>query len=349
MYSIKKFEFTKNKTAWNVFIKNNSEGHFFFETDYLFYHKERFEDFSLLIYNQKNELICVLPACFEKIEEEKIGEEKNIFSHKGLTFGGFVFKDKLSFLEKRKCVLDCLHFLEKYNFKYLIIKPIPSFFLMDKNEAIHRILNDNLLESTILRVEANCVIDLPTSKTDYQNTTYQNYSKRKKRNLKKASQANLEIEKIKIATDFWKIIEQNLRCRHNLLPVHSAIEIQLLHDKFSQNIHFLIVKNSKNDIIACSVVFIYQSTIHLQYLAATKKGKETNALDFLINYLVENHSVFFNKSTPSKGFEYLSLGVSDLRNTNEIRDNNSINEGLFKWKEEFGAKVFSHFVYQIAL
>ena len=346
MYSIKKFNFKENNlennNEWNSFIKTNSEGHFFFETDYLFYHKERFEDFSLMIYNDKKNLICVLPACFEG--------EKILHSHTGLTFVGFIFKDNLSFLEQRQIVFSCLDFLKQNDFNELIIKPLPSYFQLgnQKNESVHRLLNDNLIESKILRLEANSVITLPKSESDYQKINYQNYSKRKKRNLQKTFNFDLKVEKTALATDFWKIIEDNLKLRHNLSPVHSAAEIQLLHDKFPQNILFFVVKNNAQ-IIACSVIFIYQSTIHLQYMAATNGGKKTNALDFLIDELIKNHSIYFDKiikTSPTGRFEYLSLGVSELRNN---KDGNSINEGLFKWKEEFGAKTFSHFVYQIKL
>lgn len=336
MYSIQKFDFKENKQIWNLFIKNNSDGHFFFETDYLFYHKKYFEDFSLLIY-KKTELVCVLPACLESMENKKI-----LHSHKGLTFGGFIFKDKLSFLEKRKVVFACLDFLKNTNFNSLIIKPLPSYFLIETNESIHRLLNDNLIENKILRVEANSVIDLPKNELDYKNN-YQNYSKRKKRNLQKAFNSNLKLEKTNLSTLFWQIIEENLKTRHHLLPVHSAAEIQLLHTKFSQNIAFFVVKNdteNNTEIIACSVVFIYQNVIHVQYMAATKEGKVVNALDFMIDKFIKNHSIYFDKNK----LNYLSLGVSELRNNTQ---KDSINEGLFKWKEEFGAKTFSHFVYQI--
>ena len=363
MYSIKKFNFKEDNKEWNSFIKANSEGHFFFETDYLFYHKERFEDFSLMIYDKKDTLVCVLPACFE-IEAKSpavVGVPTNdnnpqiLHSHKGLTFGGFIFKDKLSFLEKRQIVFSCLDFLKKNEFTDLIIKPLPSYFQLDnqKDESIHRILNDNLIESKILRVEANSVITLPKSELDFQEINYQNYSARKKRNLKKAYQSNLRIEKTELATDFWNILEDNLKLRHNLSPVHSVDEIQLLKNKFPKNILFSLVKDFQNEIMACSVSFVYQTTIHLQYMAATKKGKEICALDFLINHLIENHVIHFDKiikTSPTGSFEYLSLGVSELRNnTGNTTEKNSINEGLFKWKEEFGAKTFPHFVYQIKL
>ncbi|WP_291727925.1 hypothetical protein [Bernardetia sp.] len=335
MFSIKKFDFKEDKKNWNTFIETNSEGHFFFETDYLFYHKERFDDFSLMFFDRKNELVCVLPACVEvmgsSVETTTMAKlSKLLYSHKGLTFGGFIFKDDLSFIVRQKCVFAALKFLKENNFEKLILKPLPSYF--NNNETIHRILNDKKINSQTVRVEANSVIELSTN-------TISKYSKRKQRNLQKAKKASLQVEKINYSTDFWHIIEHNLKTRYHISPVHSATEIQFLKDIFPQNIHFFVVKNS-TQIMACSVAFIYQTTIHLQYMAATNEGKKVNALDFLIDEIIKNYPNYFNKNS----FDYLSLGVSENRDEKE-----TINEGLFKWKEEFGAKVCSHFVYQINL
>jgi len=48
-------------SEWNVFIENSKNGTFLFQRDFMEYHKDRFEDFSLLVYFKKK-LVCVLPA-----------------------------------------------------------------------------------------------------------------------------------------------------------------------------------------------------------------------------------------------------------------------------------------------
>lgn len=68
------------------------------------YHSDRFQDFSLMIY-EENKLIAVLPA-------NRVGE--TVFSHQGLTYGGlvlplnsklynviFIFKAILKYLNER--------------------------------------------------------------------------------------------------------------------------------------------------------------------------------------------------------------------------------------------------------
>ena len=49
------------------------------------YHKERFEDFSLLVFD-KVKLVAVLPA--NRVDNK-------VYSHQGLTYGGLVYASKL--------------------------------------------------------------------------------------------------------------------------------------------------------------------------------------------------------------------------------------------------------------
>ena len=49
------------KGTWNSFVKNSKNGHFFFQRDYMEYHSDRFDDISLMIFNDKENLISILP------------------------------------------------------------------------------------------------------------------------------------------------------------------------------------------------------------------------------------------------------------------------------------------------
>jgi hypothetical protein len=45
------FKYTKDqKNNWNEFVKNSKNAHFFFQRDYMEYHRDRFEDFSLIFF-----------------------------------------------------------------------------------------------------------------------------------------------------------------------------------------------------------------------------------------------------------------------------------------------------------
>ena len=70
---------------WNAFISNAKNVTFLFHRDFMEYHSDKFQDFSLLVFDE-DKLVSVLPA--NRIEE-------TIFSHQGLTYGGFVFESKI--------------------------------------------------------------------------------------------------------------------------------------------------------------------------------------------------------------------------------------------------------------
>ena len=78
-YTVKKYTENDFKT-WNDFIAQAKNATFLFHRDFMEYHKDRFEDYSLMIF-EGEKLVAVLPA-------NKSGEI--VYSHQGLTYGGLV-------------------------------------------------------------------------------------------------------------------------------------------------------------------------------------------------------------------------------------------------------------------
>lgn len=70
---------------WNAFIGQAKNATFLFHRDFMEYHKDRFEDFSLIVVDDEK-WVAVLPA-------NVIGNQ--IFSHQGLTYGGLVYTEKV--------------------------------------------------------------------------------------------------------------------------------------------------------------------------------------------------------------------------------------------------------------
>ena len=70
---------------WNDFVANAKNATFLFNRDFMEYHSDRFEDNSLLIFDEKDKLVAIFPA-------NRIGNE--LFSHQGLTYGGLILDEK---------------------------------------------------------------------------------------------------------------------------------------------------------------------------------------------------------------------------------------------------------------
>ena len=84
--TIKKYS-SNFKSSWDDFIDASKNATFLLKRDFIEYHKKRFQDYSLLFFNEK-ELVGLLPA---NIVADKI------FSHQGLSYGGLVLSPKVKF------------------------------------------------------------------------------------------------------------------------------------------------------------------------------------------------------------------------------------------------------------
>lgn len=81
--TVKKYDQNDYK-IWNDFVSQAKNATFLFHRNFMEYHKDRFEDFSLLIFEEEK-LRAILPA-------NKNGN--TVYSHQGLTYGGLVYKDE---------------------------------------------------------------------------------------------------------------------------------------------------------------------------------------------------------------------------------------------------------------
>ena len=99
-YIVKRYE-TKNYSDWNAFISTAKNATFLFNRDFMEYHSDRFDDFSLMIY-EEDKLVSVLPA-------NRVGA--TIYSHQGLTYGGLVYNNKIKLISVVEILKNILKFL----------------------------------------------------------------------------------------------------------------------------------------------------------------------------------------------------------------------------------------------
>ena len=73
------------KCLWDSFVDNSKNGTFLHKRDYMEYHKDRFEDFSLMVFDESDseimQLIALLPANIV---------DDTVYSHRGLTYGALI-------------------------------------------------------------------------------------------------------------------------------------------------------------------------------------------------------------------------------------------------------------------
>ena len=311
-YTIKRYN-SEYFTIWNAFVSSSSNATFLFHRDFMEYHSDRFEDYSLLVFEDEK-LISILPA--NRVDD-------TIFSHQGLTYGGFVFENDISILQIKLVILNTLSFLKENNFKTLKIKEIVSIYLTNSNKGI----SSFLLESgaIISSKKMNLAIDF---KSDFK------VSKSKLKHFKRINSIGLEIKKEGDLSIFWnEVLIPRLDQKFGSKPVHSIDEISKLKVKFPENIYQYNVYLD-NEILAGITIFKTNNVIKSQYGTTTENGEKYRALDFLYINLINEFK---------DEFDFFDMGTVD--DDSEL----GYNIGLFNQKKELGCSVFEQNFYELLL
>ena len=116
-YTIRKYN-KEDLEIWNDFIKKSINGSFLFYRDFMEYHEDRFDDFSLLIYKNQH-LVGIIPANYSN---------NYVFSHQGLTYGGLILKHYLGAKKLMEIISEVLKFLSGQNKNAFVVKLIPFFY-----------------------------------------------------------------------------------------------------------------------------------------------------------------------------------------------------------------------------
>lgn len=307
-------KYTKDqKNNWNEFVKNSKNVHFFFQRDYMEYHSDRFEDFSLMFFDETDKLIAMLPANIK---------ENILYSHQGLTFGGFLVDDKM----KTETMLEIFEllkqFLKEKNIVKIIYKCIPYIYHIKPSEEDRYGLFRN--DAKLIRRDVTSTVDL---------TEQVRYSKGRKWTINKAKKESIETFESDDYETFWKLLTSVLEANHEAKPVHTLEEMIKLALLFPKNIKLFLAKKDER-VVSGALIYENQSVVHTQYLANSEEGRELGALDLLIDYLIKD--IYKNK-------KYFDFGIS-----NEDAGR-YLNTGLIAQKEGFGARAVVHDFYELEI
>lgn len=298
------------KSQWDNFIVGSKNGTFLFYRDFLEYHKDRFNDYSILFY-KNDKVIAILPA--NKLKNK-------IYSHQGLTYGGLILEDNIKFSDVLQVFKLLLSHLNESNYESLIIKEIPEIYNVLPSDEVKYLLHKTNAE--LIRRDVLSVIKIGRN----------SYSRDRIQGNKRGEKLKLNIKEVSNFEDFWNIILiPNLKNKHGVNPVHSLEEITRLNSIFPNNIRQFNVY-LKERIVAGATIFETKTTAHVQYISGNEEKNKLGSLDFLFTYLIEK--VFSNK-------EYFDFGISNENN------GKNINEGLLYWKEGFGARAITQDFYEI--
>jgi len=302
---------------WDGFCSKSPNATFLHTRNFLSYHGNRFQDCSILI-EHEGQVIGLMPAA------QHLRYKHIVVSHPGITYGGIVHAGALkgaSMIEALNCIKKFLH---ERGYKQLQYKATPFIYhqslLQDDLYALHR------LGARRFRCDLSSCIDLGSR---------MRVSERRRRALKKAIKSEVDIYfGIDYVSDLWEVLTDNLREKHGTSPTHSLDEISLLAQRFPGQIKFVIARNH-GIVVAGVVLFCISHTVHAQYIASNNLGQEISALDAVFEACI--------KEAVNQGARYFDFGISTEA------EGSILNEGLYRFKSEFGSGGVVHEFYEIEL
>ena len=287
---------------WNDFVAHSKNGTFLFNRDYMDYHSDRFEDHSLMFYRD-GRLYGLMPA----------NRKGNVFqTHAGLTYGGLVMDAKTTAAATVELFRELNDYLCAEGFHRVLYKCIPWMYHQLAAEedlyAIARTCNARLQERDLgtVIIQSNAL----------------RWERIRRRALKRAQEAGIIVERSDDMAGFWQVLCDNLKRTYDSKPVHTLAEIELLRNRFPENIVLYVAK--KNDeILAGMVRYVSSQVARAQYSSASLLGKQLGAIDIIYDRVICH--------------DYSHLPYFEF-GTSAMADSNAINESLVFQKEGFGGR-----------
>ena len=281
-YSIKRYK-EEDKPQWDNFVAGSKNGTFLFHRNFMEYHADRFEDYSLLFY-KNDKLISVLPANVVNT---------TVYSHQGLTYGGLILHN-LNGEEVHQLFKTLVSFLRDQGMHNFVVKSIPPFYhKKPANELYFELINQGGL---LYHKDLNLAIDYSKPLSIHKN---------KLKHYRRQEDLGFTIAETENFSPFWdNVLIPRLATRHKVAPVHSLEEIQLLKSRFPDRIKQYEIRLN-DEILAGITTFETGTVVKSQYGATTNSGEKYRALDYLFISLIRKYKEsgyhFFDMGTVTDG------------------------------------------------
>lgn len=311
MITIKRYN-PNDAAAWDAFVDASKNGTFMLKRGYMDYHSNRFEDHSLMFYND-DELVALLPATLHGAE---------LRSHGGLTYGGIICCYTMKQHTMNECFMALKDYLLSNNIKLLLYKAIPYIYHhYPCQEDLYTLWCNG---AQLIRRDVSTTIDLEVPLK---------LPKGRKAQIARAKREGIRVETSNDFETFIALENSVLTQYHQTQAVHTGAELTLLHSRFPDNIRLLTAIHD-NEMIAGVLLFVYDNIVHTQYMASSEYGRANGGLDLIISTIIEEYKS--NK-------KYLDFGIS----TEDA--GRFLNNGLISQKESFGGRSIVYDFYELTI
>ena len=321
MIEIKKF-IIEQSDLWEKIVKEANNGTLFHTRKFLSYHPPgRFTDHSLIIY-KKDKPYILFPAAEREIEGERF-----LVSHPGSSYGSFIVPTELPFAESYSIVESLIKYTKKQKFDGIRLTPPPTIY----NRRLSNYVDFSLLQHGFkyLKREISSILFL-------EETIEQNLNKFKsshRQAVRKAIKDGIEVRESNKFDEFYDILKNNLKIRHNVTPTHTLNELLKLKELFPDKIK-LFGAFLENKMVAGVVNFSCTKDVVLAfYISHDEKYQETRALNLLF-YTIFDWAI-------KNDFKVFDFGIFTV--------NEEPNFGLARFKENFGASGMFRDTFELIL
>jgi hypothetical protein len=308
----------RDAEVWDKLVAESWNGTFLHERRFLSYHRERFQDLSLIVEDGRRHVAGVFPAALDVTREDLV------ISHPGLTYGGVVHNGSL----RGSLMLQTLQVIAQayrsIGLRLLHYKAVPHIY--HKVPSADDLYSLFRLGARRYRCDLSAAIDM---------TFRQRPSKLRRRSLNKARRSSVQVALGPgYLEPFWAVLEENLKAKYDARPVHTLEAIKRLQSMFPEQIRCM-VGTVEGEVVAGVVLFCTPNVAHIQYAATTIVGDAVAALTAVVDYAVE--------VSKDRGVRYFDFGTSNEQGGRVL------NEGLYKFKMSFGAGGVAHEFYELAI
>ncbi|MEL7568423.1 MAG: peptidoglycan bridge formation glycyltransferase FemA/FemB family protein, partial [Dehalobacterium sp.] len=288
-------------------------GTFMQERKFLNYHPEdRFMDHSL-IFMENKQIVAVLPAARIEATDKSIV----LVSHPGASHGGLIIKPSLSTKKSLELMKVFIEYCAETGFNYIRLKPVPRIYHRGHSDQLDFALRFSgfKLEYT----ELATALELQKSEEPFLKKVMSSMAFR---NYQKALTSDLTVLEEGDLNDYWPLLENKLRQKHDTKPTHSLEEIKRLKALYPERIK--LFSAYKGQVLAAGVLvfLLNERVINCFYIAHDDQYQHIRPLNLIFGDLME----WGRKNN----FFYLDWGIS----TEE--KGSIVNSGLFRFKEGFG-------------
>jgi hypothetical protein len=300
------------KESWNSCIAGAKNGSFLFMRDYMDYHRDRFDDHSL-VFDRGGRTLACLPA-------HRVGD--TLSSHQGLTFGGLVMHEGIRLSDVAAILRSLLDYMSANGFRTLYYRHMPHPYHRLPAEEDLFVLSS--LGARVIETKATCVV--PAGRPAL-------YSPTVRRAARRFSREGLTLRRSFDFGPFMALCESYLWRRRGVRPVHTGEELERLAGRFSDNIVLYVIERG-SDIEGGAVIYRNPTCARSQYVAQSTFGQKSRILpalyDHVLNKVLMDGTMFdFGHSTDPE------TGLHD--------------EDLHIYKESYGARTIQLSSYHLSI